>query len=307
MAGLDCLVFAPFGLEAARLLHAGEKAAARVVLHAADAPALDAALQRAAQSRATRFGLHLATAELALNLASRDLPAASVVILPLSAVASAQQPLRKLREVGVTVLAEAIRWDDDASAAVGLVDGFVLKGHECGGLVHEQTTFVLLQEFRRKTDLPLYPRGGITPETAAAATLAGARGVVLDDQILLLAESGLTDAQTRRRLQGLSGNETLQVEGPGNGLYLHGFDKPGSKQAEAIAARIRAAADPAREMAAVAAEFSWAEGRVAPAGMGLALAAPLARRYRTLGRLIGAIRRSVDTLPVAAAARAALA
>ena len=307
MSGLDCLVLAPSGLPFDRLIRAASKAMAVALVPALTADDLDRTLAEIAATGTLSFGLVLADGVAVSRLASRNISELTHVVVPVDLVRPARAALGVLRKRGVKVLAEVTRCTEAALGAAPQVDGFVLKGHECGGLVHEQTTFVLLQEFRCRTDLALYARGGISPETAAAALVSGAKGVVLDDQILLLAESGLTDPQLRRRLQGFSGSETLQVEGPGNGLYLRGLDKPGSKAGEEIAVRLNAAKDPDALMCEIANDFSWAEGRIAPAGMGLALAAPMARRYRTLGRLLGAIHKAAAILPAAAAARAALA
>lgn len=295
ISSFDCLVLAPAGLDSARLLRAAERAGAIGVADlAATGP----------QVGSGRFGFAVALAEQIVALAD-TLSAGTgpvVVLAPVAAIAGAVGAAAALRAGGVRLLAEAIRCD---AAALALdVDGFVLKGHECGGLVSEQTSFVLLQQFRRQTLLPLYVRGGITPETAAAAAVGGASGVVLDDQILLLAESPLKDAGQRRRIAGFSGSETLQIDDPQSGNYLRGLELPGAKGGADIAARLQAAPG---SIADLATEFSWLPGRIAPAGQGLTLARPLARRYRTLGRLIGAIRTAVATLPGKAAARAALA
>ncbi len=219
----------------------------------------------------------------------------------LSAASGAIDQLRNRR---IDVYCEVIRWRDDLRTLEDRISGFILKGHECGGIVSEQTTYLLLQEFRKRTTVPLFARGGITPESAAASSVAGASGVVLDDQILLLAESPLGDARVRRRLKGMSGAETVQVEDPRGGRYLRGLDKPGGSFAEALSKKLVEDPD-AMEMVAMG--LSWESGSVAPAGQGLALAAPMAKRYRTIGRFITAVQTAVRALPAAAAKRRALA
>ncbi|MCC5972415.1 MAG: SDR family NAD(P)-dependent oxidoreductase [Rubellimicrobium sp.] len=302
-SGLECLVLAPAGLPAARLAVAAARAGAVPVLPVTP-EGIDSALTGAAG--AGRFGLSLSDPALLALLAARDdlPPALALVIAPPPGLAEAPGALSAQPAPGRRRLCEARRCSQDVLALAPHIDGYVLKGHECGGVVSEQTGFVLLQEFRRKTGLPLFVQGGITPETAAAAHVGGASGVVLDDQILLLAESPLTDARLRRRIEGFSGSETLQVEEMSLGLYLRGLDAPGGKRAAEFAVRLRE--NPAA-IHDIAAGFSWQPGAVAPAGQGLALAAGLARRYRTLGRLVGAIARAVGTLPGQAASRALLA
>lgn len=300
---LECIVMAPAGLSATRLLAAADKAGAVGIL---TLPKETTDLPLVALEGIDRFGLLLARPDALKALVKKKaLPSAlSVVIASESVLTAARTAAKTLRTSGIRILCEAVTCSDAVLALDDVIDGYVLKGHECGGVVSEKTAFVLLQQFRQKTELPLILRGGITPETAAAARVGGAAGVVLDDQIMLLAESPLKDAGLRRRLKGFAGNETLQVEHPHGGLYLRGLEAPGGKRAAEFAARLRE--DPSC-IDTIAAEFSWAPDKIAPAGQGLALAAGLARRYRTLGRVIGAIHKAVDTLPSAAASRAALA
>src|SRR5438874_1759570 len=82
-----------------------------------------------------------------------------------------------------------------------------------GGRVGADTSFVLIQKWRQHADrtgtkLPFWVHGGIGPNTAAACLAAGARGVVLDSQVLLARESPLSDA-ARKRIAGLDGSETV--------------------------------------------------------------------------------------------------
>ena len=303
-----CFVLAPNGLSTARIVRAAERAGALGVFQigglgvdlAADLAVLDA-------SGIARAGLLARASEDLKALAGAEAPAIAAVIAPPEALIGAAAAVTKLRKQGVAVWCEAIRWTADLEKLAQKIDGFVLKGHECAGLVSEQTTFVLLQEFRRKTDLPLIARGGITPETAAAAHVGGAAGVMLDDQIVLMKEAGLTDTALRRRIAGFSGSETLQVEHPDGVLYLRGLDSPGSKLTEAFAADLR---ETPERIGEIAESFAWdtaGDRAVMPGGQGLALAAPMARRFATIGKLVGAIRKAVETLPKAAADRRALA
>ncbi|MDE0852912.1 MAG: hypothetical protein OSA97_00635, partial [Nevskia sp.] len=85
--------------------------------------------------------------------------------------------------------------------------GLVAKGHEAGGWVGVDTSYILLQKLAGKTSLPVYVQGGIGIHSAAACRILGAAGVVLDDQLLLLAESPLPEAQ-QNELARLNGAET---------------------------------------------------------------------------------------------------
>jgi acyl transferase domain-containing protein/NAD(P)H-dependent flavin oxidoreductase YrpB (nitropropane dioxygenase family)/NAD(P)-dependent dehydrogenase (short-subunit alcohol dehydrogenase family)/acyl carrier protein len=84
--------------------------------------------------------------------------------------------------VEVTSLAEA-----RAAVAEG-ADGLIARGSESGGEVGELTAFVLLQRLVTEFDVPIWAAGGIGPNTAAAAIVGGATGVVLDSQLALVRE-----------------------------------------------------------------------------------------------------------------------
>ena len=93
------------------------------------------------------------------------------------------------------------------------VDGLILKGHEAGGRVGAETSFILLQRWRAhverggNADLPVFVQGGIGPNTAAACAAGGATGVVLDAQLLLTRESSIPE-EIRQRLAAFDGSET---------------------------------------------------------------------------------------------------
>ena len=89
-------------------------------------------------------------------------------------------------------------------------DAVILKGHEAGGRVSSESTFLLLQRILGRLKIPYYVQGGIGPDTAAAALLAGATGVVLCEQMWLAAESPIP----RRERTGLAqwdGSETVAI------------------------------------------------------------------------------------------------
>jgi acyl transferase domain-containing protein/NAD(P)H-dependent flavin oxidoreductase YrpB (nitropropane dioxygenase family)/NAD(P)-dependent dehydrogenase (short-subunit alcohol dehydrogenase family) len=77
-----------------------------------------------------------------------------------------------------------------ASPASG-VDAIVACGHECGGTVSAISSFLLAQKLLDGDFLPVLVRGVAGVRGAAACRAAGAAGVVLDHQTLLLPESPL--------------------------------------------------------------------------------------------------------------------
>jgi acyl transferase domain-containing protein/NAD(P)H-dependent flavin oxidoreductase YrpB (nitropropane dioxygenase family)/NAD(P)-dependent dehydrogenase (short-subunit alcohol dehydrogenase family)/acyl carrier protein len=83
----------------------------------------------------------------------------------------------------ITSVAEAI------AAIESGATGLIAKGAEAGGRVGGSPAFVLLQQVLALTDLPVWVAGSIGPDTAAAAIAGGARGVVLEGQLSLVAEA----------------------------------------------------------------------------------------------------------------------
>jgi acyl transferase domain-containing protein/NAD(P)H-dependent flavin oxidoreductase YrpB (nitropropane dioxygenase family)/NAD(P)-dependent dehydrogenase (short-subunit alcohol dehydrogenase family) len=116
----------------------------------------------------------------------------------------------------VRLLFEAVSMTEALLAERLVVDGLVLKGHEAGGRVGPETSFILLQRWCRhraeskQPALPVWVQGGIGFNTAAACVAAGAAGVVLDAQLLLARESPLPHA-ARLRLATFDGSETLYL------------------------------------------------------------------------------------------------
>src|SRR5262249_55862328 len=84
-----------------------------------------------------------------------------------------------------SVLAEVTSRGSARDAARVGVDGLILSGHEAGGRGSEESSFILLQGVVASVDAPVWVRGGIGPNTAAACIAAGASGVVLDGALLL--------------------------------------------------------------------------------------------------------------------------
>ncbi|MFI6094403.1 SDR family NAD(P)-dependent oxidoreductase [Lentzea sp. NPDC051213] len=122
-------------------------------------------------------------------------------------------------ELGERRVLAVITSVDEAIAAIEYgATGLIAKGAEAGGRVGGSPAFVLLQQVLALTDLPVWVAGSIGPGTAAAAIAGGARGVVLDGQLTLLAEARkqLSDeiVNTVRMMDGADTSVT-------NGLRVH--------------------------------------------------------------------------------------
>ncbi|WP_029349950.1 type I polyketide synthase [Bosea sp. 117] len=220
------------------------------------------------------------------------------VILDADAVLADPSAIARLAALGVQTLVEVIVWDDRLATLEGHA-GLVVKGHEAGGRVGEETGFILLQKALARQAAPVHVRGGVGLHGAAAVMAAGAAGVVLDDQLLLLKESPLGPA-ARAALAGLTGLETALI-GPDE-IRWRVFEKPGFRHLRQL--RKTLAGQTSTEMEPVLdAAFGWADPQkdVMPIGQGVAFAEPFAKSYGTVGRLAQAILAEAASRPALAA------
>jgi len=171
-----------------------------------------------------------------------------------------------------------------AAEQVGF-DGLILKGHEAGGRVGSESTFVLLQKVRGQTKLPYYVQGGIGPDTAAAALLAGAHGVVLCEELWLATESPL-DRTERRQWAHVDGSETAIV-GDANTQYRF-FARADRKQVQEIDTAVVQDED---WEATVRDKLSSDPAELIAVGQGIAFASTLAERYTNVAGVLAAYRR----------------
>jgi 3-oxoacyl-(acyl-carrier-protein) synthase/NAD(P)H-dependent flavin oxidoreductase YrpB (nitropropane dioxygenase family) len=261
----------PFGAPNARLAVALARAGATAILDlGSDRAAGAAELARAAAAVGAGLGVRLDPVD---GWSDADLPpAVDTVVLPAGADPKAFPQRRVLMQV--VSLEEAA-----AAEAVGAA-GLIAVGYECGGRVGEEGAFILSQRLLSATALPVWVQGGIGLSTAAAAMAGGAAGVVLDAQLALVREAELPEP-VRRAVERMDGSETTILAG------YRVFTRPdltlAGTMAAASAAEVRArlGCDDLRT-------------RLLPAGQDAALAAPLARRFGTAGRLVEGLRRAID-------------
>ena len=172
----------------------------------------------------------------------------------------------------------------------------MLKGNEAGGWVGEPSSLILAQQLAGQ-DLPVYLRGGIGLHSSAGCRAAGLNGVVLDEALLLLSDSPLTESQ-RKTLGRLAGNETLLFGDPEQlrcRAYAHATN-PHTR-------RLQAAADAGEDdwSASQTAATGWLDQQLPPVGQAVGLAALYATRYADCAALIKAFRRNADAAVTAAA------
>jgi 3-oxoacyl-(acyl-carrier-protein) synthase/NAD(P)H-dependent flavin oxidoreductase YrpB (nitropropane dioxygenase family) len=203
------------------------------------------------------------------------------------------EQVRRFRDGGAEVLVEAVSVAEAKAGAAAGADGVILKGHEAGGRVGPDTSFVLIQKWKKEaSDLPFWVRGGVGLNTSAACLAAGARGVVLDSQILLTKESPAPD-ELRKRIAGLDGGETVVLgERLGEAVRLYGrADSPAAGELAKDEERLLAAETPAAGK--LAAWRAAVAGRVADGlwlvGQDVATAPGLAAKFVTVAGILQAV------------------
>ncbi|WP_341716227.1 SDR family NAD(P)-dependent oxidoreductase [Micromonospora sp. FIMYZ51] len=275
---LDFLVFSPPGFSDPALAIAASRAGAIGVLDlqfTADLDAARAGARLLAGQARGRWGVLVDDpATLVEPLLGPPDQRPDVVVLPagvpeLAAVVAAVRAAGSAAFVVATDLAAA------EQAAGAEADAVIAKGNEAGGWVGEETSFVLVQRCLAALRLPVWVQGGIGRHTVAACQAAGAAGVVLDGQVLLARESSLPTAW-RARLRSADGAETVCLDAAlGKRFRVLGQGPP--------------PADLLRDVAACAGRPMARDGVLA-VGQEVAFAADLARRFTTVGGIVGALR-----------------
>ncbi|WP_329521037.1 polyketide synthase [Spirillospora sp. NBC_01491] len=173
------------------------------------------------------------------------------------------------------ILAEVTSVEEACAAVERGVAGVIAKGMESGGRIEELSAFVLLQRLVAVVAVPVWAQGGIGTATAAAAVAGGARGVVVDSQLALVAEAELPEA-VASAIAAMDGSETRVVDG--HRVYTRP-DLPVSELAESGVPNHVGARD--------------LRTQLLPIGQEGAFAAPLARRHKTAGGVVQAIRAGI--------------
>lgn len=186
------------------------------------------------------------------------------------------------------------------------IDGFIAKGHESGGIVGDETTFILLQRLSRQTSLPIWAQGGIGLHSAAACRAAGAAGVVLDAQLCLTRESNLPES-VRSRIARMDGSEAIAV-GEHLRRAFRSYHHPSSPATQELQLAARDLEDSTEARgnqwkSVIGSRVGWGgpDQWVWPLGQDAALASKLAERFETAGRIASAIRESTELHLIAAA------
>lgn len=216
---------------------------------------------------------------------------------------SALKLVKVLKKSGLKLLVECR--DDTVPACVekNVADGVIVKGNESGGYVGEEASFILLQKWVKRTALPLYGRGGMTPHVAAACAAMGIAGGVLDSQVLLLDESPLRSGPLRRLAAALAGSETVAVGDNEAGFYFRVLNHPQLKAAREFIAKGEGLPAPALRDLVAKTPIDWANpaAGLLPVGHDICFAESWRRQYGSLSAVLKAIDSAVDTYAAIAA------
>lgn len=307
MQQADVFVFTPVPRINPAIAIAACRAGARGTLdleYAADIESIREAIAKLSRFTDRPFGVKLGVrgGSILESLLANPTPGLGWIVLAGGDHAELSNWIEQLRAARLEVLFEATDVTEMRRGAELGVDGLILKGHEAGGRVGEETSFILIQRWfsqvaRELADPPpVWVQGGIGLNTAAACVVAGARGVVLDSQVLLSREANWSDA-TRNWLRSFDGSQTgLFGNVRGQRIRIAQWPKSplGAKlasEAQRIEGEIT---DP------LAGRLAW-HTAVADAfhadsmlelrslGQDATSAAPLADKFRTVGGIVAAI------------------
>ena len=155
----------------------------------------------------------------------------------------------------------------------------------------------MTQKLLSTQPLPVYVQGGIGIHTVAASRVAGAAGVILDDQLLLMPESPLP-GEWQRYLNNLNGTEAIAIGEILNAscrvLSRPGFQVITSVQQQASQLEVEyetSEEGTQRWQQQARSSIGWgAPGIQAwPIGQSVGLAESFRDRYKTTGRLVQAL------------------
>ena len=207
-----------------------------------------------------------------------------------------------LRERNVATLLEATCLEHAQTGFAMGVDGLIAKGHEAGGRVADETTFLLLQRFKAEVDLPVWPYGGIGLHTSVACAAGGAAGLVLDSQLALTRESPFSE-RLKAWIGSMDGSETVCL-GEQLGEAYRMYFRPGNPVVKELQDLERRLSCDTRSHEQILAD--WREAVLDRAGWNpdqdllllgqdAAFASNLANRFQSVGGVIQGLRSAIQS------------
>ena len=280
------------------LLRAAARSGATAVLNlealtVSDMRASVAALTR---NKPGRVGIRVDSADALVPL-SDLLGAIDVAIVATADRADTIDVIKCLRASSCAILLECTTSAQALAGAELGVDALIAKGHESGGRVGEETTFVLVQRLLAESRLPVYAHGGVGSHTIGACFVAGCAGVVLDVQLALARESTLPGA-VRTALARMAGDETVCLGGELDARYRV-YRRPGFDAVDDLRrVEVELAASTASERDT---RILWEQAirtrlnltgvgaPLWPLGQDAAFAGPLAGRFRSVSGILAGL------------------
>jgi acyl transferase domain-containing protein/NAD(P)H-dependent flavin oxidoreductase YrpB (nitropropane dioxygenase family)/NAD(P)-dependent dehydrogenase (short-subunit alcohol dehydrogenase family) len=198
------------------------------------------------------------------------------------------------------VFREVISQKEADEAIQAGADGLVAKGNEAAGRVGTETTLVLVQRLCAQARLPVWAFGGIGPHGAGACRIAGASGIVLQDELALAEEASIPEP-LRSRIAVMDGTETVCL-----GELIGWRYRVHRQEAAPLVRELQdlefAGVEPCVFVEKLE-ELRQREGDqqgLYPVGQGIAFASRLAARHRSVSGILRAYRsRMADSLKLA--------
>ncbi len=224
-------------------------------------------------------------------------PHLNVAVVTPTSLEGTSAAVQALHGRNVHVLVEATRIEEAELGERAGADALIAKGNESGGRVGSESTFILLQRLLARFRIPIWAQGGIGEYTAGACQAAGAAGVVLDAQLALARESPLGEV-ARSVVERMDGSETMTINAEAGTAYRL-YQRPPATALRALPETLAATpygASRAGWRAELAARAGWDDPgtQVLILGQDAAFAAPLARRYVTVGGIVQGIREAAN-------------
>jgi acyl transferase domain-containing protein/NAD(P)H-dependent flavin oxidoreductase YrpB (nitropropane dioxygenase family)/NAD(P)-dependent dehydrogenase (short-subunit alcohol dehydrogenase family) len=231
--------------------------------------------------------------------ASLPLDGLDAIVLANVPVEELKKPVEAIHAAGLRAYVRATRLEEALAARNAGADAVIAKGHEAGGWIGDEGSFVLSQRLiAALAEVPVFIHGGIGQHTVAAAYVAGAAGAVIDSQLLLTRESPLPHA-LRTTLAKLDGSETATL-GSGLGATFRAYSRPGLPGLELLrAAELEKLATSVeahdwRDAVSASIGLDPLGDQVLPLGQDAALAADLASRFVTVAGVVDGLRAGIE-------------
>ena len=268
-------------------------------------------LQKFAPTKSVRFCCcRESTSKKSVDATDGRIYESALVVLTFNAQQSElKKAIKTVHAAGWQVMVECVSVAEARIAAAAGADSVIAKGHEAGGRVGEQTTFVLLQECVALLKIPVFAEGGIGLHTAAACRAAGSAGVVLNSQLMLARESRIP-LELKQKIATMDGGETHLLESS-TGAKYRVYARSGHEilnQANALPdSASNNSTDDIKSQICLSGNAETALERVWVIGQDASFAERFARKYFSVAGITQAVRAAVEDHIVTAATQLPLA